>query len=296
MTARPNNRRSRRLSRWITGCAALLICASSNAEDTHQYSHLTPISIIIDDIGDHHASGERAIHLPGAITYAILPHTPFSKLLARAAHHNGKEVMIHLPMESMDGHKLGPGGLTLSMTHSEFDNTLHAAIDAVPHAIGLNNHMGSLLTRHPDQMAWLMNGIIERSLNYFIDSRTTRHTIALQVALEHQVPTRKRDVFLDDDPSPAAIEAQFQRMIRVAKKHGSAIAIGHPYDTTLSLLEHHLPRLHQYGLKLVPVSQLVHAPTPLRQYLAEPPKTSNKTSLVLNHHTLTHPPSQRLKY
>ncbi len=266
----------------------MLFSAPSHGETTPQTDHLIPISIIIDDIGDHLVSGERAIRLPGPITCAILPHTPFSKPLARTAYNSGKEIMIHMPMESMDKRKLGPGGLVLGMTRSKFNDTLRAAIGAVPHAIGLNNHMGSQLTRHSSHMGWLMAELKKQNLDYFVDSRTTHHTVALRVALENDIPTRKRDVFLDDDPSPEAIEAQFRRLIRVAKKYGSAIAIGHPYDSTLTILEHHLPILHEYGLKLVPVSQLIH--TPPQRYFAGPTKTPNQTSLVLNNHTPHTPP------
>lgn len=173
------------------------------------------------------------------------------------------------------------------MTRSQFNSTLRAAITAVPHAIGLNNHMGSLLTRHPGHMDWLMNELKEHDISYFIDSRTTHQTVALQLAKEHQVPSRKRDVFLDDDPSKEAVEKQFQRLIRVAKKHGGAIAIGHPYETTLTALEKHIPRLHEYGLVLVAASKMIYKPdiktTPTRR-LAEQtsPSPLANTSLVFN--------------
>ncbi|MDZ7803432.1 divergent polysaccharide deacetylase family protein [Thiohalophilus sp.] len=68
------------------------------------------VSIIIDDLGNQQRSGLRAIDLPGPVTYAILPHRPFTRLLARHAHRQNKEVMIHLPMEAETGAALGPGG------------------------------------------------------------------------------------------------------------------------------------------------------------------------------------------
>ncbi len=270
---------------WSTLWAALLLLSPSvnAAEDVAQEAPLIPISIIIDDLGTQHASGMRALELPGAVTYAFLPHTPHTHTLATHAHEHGKEIMVHMPMESMEGRRLGPDGLTLDMTQSTFTKTLFSAIQSVPYAVGLNNHMGSLLTRHPGHMEWLMSNLERSNIFYFIDSRTTHHTVALQLAKEHSIPSRRRDVFLDDDPSLEGIEVQLQRLIKVAKRKGSAIAIGHPYDTTLSLLEKAIPQLESEGLKLVPVSELIPA---ARQAMIKHEKS--KRALVLNMSTESH--------
>ena len=218
-------------------------------------------------------AGLRALQLPGAITYAFLPHTPHSRSLANAAHHLNREVMLHLPMQAMGSNKLGPGGLTLDMSRDQFNQTFLSDLKAVPHVVGINNHMGSLLTRHPGHMKWLMEEIKQQNGLYFIDSRTTHHTVARQIAYESQIPSRQRDVFLDDDPSPAAISKQFEILIKKAHKLGSAIGIGHPYENTLTILSQLIPRLENQNIKLVPTSQLVYQKpiTRLAEEESEPP-------------------------
>ncbi|HGX93921.1 MAG TPA: divergent polysaccharide deacetylase family protein [Candidatus Tenderia sp.] len=220
------------------------------------------IAIIIDDLGDQWRAGSRAINLPGSMTYAFLPHTPHAVELANKAHDQGKEVMLHLPMQSMDAKSLGPGGLTLDMSKALFVRAVRDDISAIPHVRGINNHMGSLLTRHPGHMQWLMEEINHHGDLFFIDSRTTHHTVAEQVARENHVPVQRRDVFLDDDPSPEAIAFQFHRLLKKARHEGMAIGIGHPYDTTLSLLEQVLPQLEEKGIKLVHASELFQSPPP----------------------------------
>ncbi len=279
--------RTHLLTLWLSGCAALFFSGFCNAAGTASNTPLIPISIIIDDLGDLHQKGLRAVHLPGKVTYAFLPHTPYSKLLARTAHHLGKEVMVHMPMESMGNLQLGRGGLTLRMTRQEFTQTLKTGIATVPHASGLNNHMGSLLTRHPGHMQWLMTTLKEMGPFYFIDSRTTNQTVALQLARENQIPARQRDIFLDDDASPAAVAEQFKRLIKQAKKNGSAVAIGHPYDATLTLLEEQLPRLETLGLKLVPISELLNIRKAPEQHLTDDIESNNdneKEHIIYNSH------------
>lgn len=215
------------------------------------------VGLIIDDLGDRLAEGERAIALPGAITYAILPQSPYSRHLAQIAHLSGKEVMVHQPMEAENGKALGPGGLTLHMTHREFLATLAANLESVPHARGLNNHMGSLLTRHPGHMAWLMEGLRKHGGLYFVDSTTTPFTVAQRLAVEYTLPNVRRNVFLDHDRDKSAIRGQFARFIDQAKSMGSAVAIGHPYPETLAVLEELLPTLQKQGVRLLPISALI---------------------------------------
>jgi polysaccharide deacetylase 2 family uncharacterized protein YibQ len=215
------------------------------------------IALIIDDIGDNLRLGLRAVRLPGNVTCAFLPHTTYARQLAVSAHRRDKEVMLHLPMQSEEGNALGPGGLTLNMTHAEFSRTIESDLKAIPYVSGINNHMGSLITQHPGDMLWLMQEINQHGHLFFVDSRTTEFTVAQQVAQESGVPNLRRDVFLDNDQHPAAIAAQFAHLIALAKHHGSAVAIGHPHPATLRFLEKRLPHLREQGVELVSVSELI---------------------------------------
>lgn len=216
---------------------------------------LPVISIIIDDMGRSWDPGMEVVKLPGPIACAFLPHAPHTRELALRAHAVNKEVILHLPMASMDLRPLDEGGITLDMTYEEFLRTFQEDLAAVPHVSGINNHMGSLITRHPGHMMWLMHEIRRHDQLFFVDSRTTVDTVARQVALESGVPTVDRDVFLDPDPSLKAVRYQFRRLLKLAKKNGSATAIGHPYPSTLQVLQEELVKLK--GVRLVPVSEVI---------------------------------------
>lgn len=215
------------------------------------------VALIIDDLGDRLEAGERALNLPGPVTYSFLPHTPYSKRLARRAHARGKEVMLHLPMEAVAGNRLGPGGVTLHMDRTQTLRTVRAALEAIPHARGLNNHMGSLLTRHPGHMGWLMGELRQRDGLYFVDSRTTTKSVAQRMAAERQVPHAARDIFLDHHHDEAFIRQQFAKLVRQARATGAAIGIGHPHAVTTATLGELLAGLHEQGVRLVPVSEVV---------------------------------------
>lgn len=214
-------------------------------------------SIIIDDIGYNLKNGQDIINLPFALTIAILPGTAQAKKLAQLANKKQKEVMLHLPMQSVAHHKHSPGTLVLHMTKSAFTKQLQLNLNSVPYVKGVNNHMGSLLTRHPGHMSWLMDELSLRGNLYFIDSKTSSKTVAKKVATEHNIPNLMRDVFLDPDSEEDTLRQQFDRFIKIINQQGYALAIAHPYPQTIKFLQQHLTELKQHGITLLPVSELI---------------------------------------
>ncbi len=216
------------------------------------------IAIIIDDLGYELEAGQRAIQLPGPVSFAVLPGTPRARTLALEAHKYGKEVLLHLPLQAKPNDSVQePMSINLDMNREEFRDTFELALSSVPYAIGVNSHRGSLLTRHPGHMQWLMEEIRARDNLFFIDSYTTHESVALQIAAEAGVNARKRDIFLDPDREPETVAREFERMKRLAVQRGSVVAIGHPYSATLDLLERELPNLAAEGYELVTISELL---------------------------------------
>lgn len=214
------------------------------------------ITLIIDDIGYNAALGEQAIALPGAVTFAVLPHTPHGKELAELAHQQGKEVMLHAPMSNLANMPLGPGALTEALDKENFLATLNEDIDAIPHLQGVNNHMGSALTEMDTQMQWVMEVLKAREL-YFVDSYTTANSVAGKIARELEIPTMTRNVFLDNVQNHEDIDRQFKKLLQLAREKGVAVGIGHPYKETLTYLEQALPLLEEEGIELITASQMI---------------------------------------
>ncbi|MCU7842286.1 MAG: divergent polysaccharide deacetylase family protein [Candidatus Thiodiazotropha sp. (ex Monitilora ramsayi)] len=270
--------RSLHVRLWLV--LTLMIPMFTEAETAVDVPERVRIALIIDDLGNQEVQGKKALALPGAITYAFLPQTPFAWQLASDAHRLNKEVMLHLPMESDLGNALGAGALTLEMSQAEFLQTLKRNLASIPFVAGVNNHMGSLLTRDPTAMRWLMNGLREAGL-FFIDSRTTDATVAERVARNQFVATARRHVFLDNVQERDAVRAQLTALIDMAREQGSAIGIGHPYPETLAILTEELPKLEAAGIELVPASSLVNQGSELWHASSSPSHKAAKNSKPL---------------
>ena len=216
------------------------------------------IAIIIDDLGYHLANGRRAIRLPGPVAYSFLPGAPRARALAEFANELGKEVLLHLPLQAHgDQDAYETVEISIDMSRARVGDVFSEALRSVPYVVGINSHRGSLLTRHPGHMQWLMEEIRERDELFFVDSYTHHESVALQIAHETGVDAVKRDVFLDPDRAPETVEREFERMKALARQRGQVVAIGHPYPATLELLERELPRLQAEGFELVTVRDLV---------------------------------------
>lgn len=239
----------------------LLISSLAIANVAHgaEFTDAQPlIAIIIDDLGNQKEPGQRVIALPGPVVCSLMPHTAYARFLAEEAYAAGKEVMLHLPMQPVEmGLHAVPGEINLDTSQSNMRQILTTDLNAVPHTVGVNNHMGSLITRHPGHMEWLMNELSRRGNLYFIDSYTTASSIAFEMALENGVPTARRNVFLDNEKSASSIAIAFAQLKKEAKEDGFAIAIGHPYTVTLDYLEKEIPLLAEQGFRLVPVSKIM---------------------------------------
>ena len=233
--------------------ALLLLFTSHTGAGVH-----ARIAIIIDDLGYQLIAGRRAIELPGPVAFGVIPGSPRASQLARHAHAQGKEVLVHLPLQANSDESLEePVSIDLDMSRKQLGSVFEQALQSVPHASGINSHRGSLLTRHPGHMRWLMEEIKAREDLYFVDSYTTHHSVALRIAEETGVQAIKRDVFLDPDRAPETVAREFERMKRLAVRRGQVVAIGHPYSATLDLLERKLPHLEREGFELVTVSELL---------------------------------------
>ena len=112
------------------------------------------------------------------------------------------------------------------------------------------------MTAEPLAMAWLM-GELQRRNKFFVDSRTSARTVAASEAQKIGLASVSRDIFLDNERTEPAITAQLAEAIARARKHGSAVVIGHPYPQTLAVLERELPKLKEQGIDWIDIKSMI---------------------------------------
>ncbi len=197
---------------------------------------LPKVAIIIDDMGYNEALGNDLINLPFALTYSFLPFAPYTRKLELAAHRAGKTVFLHLPLQPKGQEwNPGPGALFLQDPPELQKEKFAKCLAEVPHAVGVNNHMGSLFTEDKRAMSLLLKEINRKSL-VFIDSVTSARSVGHKTAQQAVVKSAKRNVFLDNTLDEQTICKQLELLVSIAERGGSAIGIAHPHPETVSAL------------------------------------------------------------
>lgn len=216
------------------------------------------LSIVIDDFGYRPQNENKILQMPLPISVAILPNAPYAREMAIKAHNQGREILIHLPMAPLSKQPLERDTLQPSMSSEEIQRIMRQAVNNVPYAKGMNNHMGSAMTSSFSGMQKVMQELDHYQL-YFLDSVTIGNSQAGRAAEGTHVKVIKRKVFLDDSQNEAAIRQQFNRAVELARRNGSAIAIGHPHPATIKVLQQMLPQLPA-DIVLVRPSALLNEP------------------------------------
>ncbi|MBC8459348.1 MAG: divergent polysaccharide deacetylase family protein [Deltaproteobacteria bacterium] len=215
------------------------------------------VGIIIDDLGYDSSLANAFIRLDLPLTFSVLPFTPNTGLIAQKARKEGREIMLHLPMEPISYPDVNPGDgvLMVSMDKEMILEILNRDLSQIPFIAGVNNHMGSRFTESEKKMMIVLTELKRRGL-YFIDSRTSGGSVAFEVAKRMALRTASRDIFLDNDLSENGLKIQMERLLSLARYKGWAICIGHPHKETLKLLKRYQSTLKN-NAQVVPVSNLV---------------------------------------
>ncbi|MCU6709522.1 divergent polysaccharide deacetylase family protein [Paenibacillus sp. J5C_2022] len=218
------------------------------------------VAVVIDDFGNGMTGTEEMLKLPVHFTVAVMPFMPTTKQDAEEAYRLGHDVIVHMPMEPNKGKKswLGPGALTTDLSDEEVRKRVEEAITNVPHAIGMNNHMGSKVTADERMMRIILTVCKERGL-FFLDSRTTSKTVVPKIAEEVGVPLLSNDVFLDDVYTEQHITKQVSQLNKLLHTKANCITIGHvgpPGKKTAAVLKQSIPRM-QSDAQFVKLSDMV---------------------------------------
>ena len=225
----------------------MLICQSALAGK---------LAIVIDDFGYRPKEENQVLQLPAPLSVAVLPDATHARQMASKAHQTGHEVLIHLPMAPLSKQPLEKNTLTPDMSSDQIARIIQLAVQHVPYAVGLNNHMSSKLTSSLPAMIKVMQ-VLNHYNFYFLDSRPIGNSQSIPASKGTHVRVLKRNVFLDDTQNDADIRKQFLRAIALARRNGSAIAIGHPHPATVRVLQQMLANLPA-DITLVRPSQLLN--------------------------------------
>lgn len=238
----------------MTGWLGLNGLATAQAATFCRRRQSLRIALLIDDIGFSRGVANRFLAIPADLTYAVLPHLPFSDLLAHEIQARGHEILLHQPMEPFDARlSPGPGAVYVGDSMQRIQDMVGQNIQSVPHIIGVNNHMGSRFTSSNREMLTALQVIKQEGL-FFVDSLTSHQSCAYRTARRIHMDTGRRDTFLDNSRRPTDIIHRLYQLVDHALFAGSAIGIGHPYPETAVAIHQFCTEIQDTRVEIVPIS------------------------------------------
>ncbi|MDD3103048.1 MAG: divergent polysaccharide deacetylase family protein [Candidatus Cloacimonetes bacterium] len=218
------------------------------------------ITIVVDDFGAISPGLlDDFLKLDTQVCFAIFPDQKYSVHTMQRAQIQGRESLIHVPMEPLGYPRIDPGDNAILVQHSEAQirRTLTQFIKDMPACMGINNHMGSLATTDPDVMQVVMKTLKEHD-KAFLDSRTSNVSVAYQTAQKSHIKAFCNDIFLDSpNINQSTMEAKLNRIIQLSKSQNHVIAITHCHSRDkLEYLQAFISRLKKAGFTLIPLSEV----------------------------------------
>lgn len=192
------------------------------------------LAIIIDDVSFPWQT--RSIkEIPYKVTPSFFPPTKGHPETVRLSH-EFEFAMIHLPMESKNYSSPEPETLNAADSSEVIEKRIKRIKELFPQMVYYNNHTGGSYTADYNAMDRLVK-IMKANGLVFVDSRTAGNSKAPEITKKYDMFLYSRDVFLDNSLDKNLIRTQLKEAVIKAKKHGYAIAIGHPHKNTLEVLK-----------------------------------------------------------
>ena len=193
---------------------------------------LPVLAIVIDEVGAYGAPVEDVAALSPMVTTSIIPSVEGSAEIAKKLKDSGREILVHMPMETYADFDEGPNPILRKMTDEEVRETALWHLSHFPGIVGVNNHLGSKVTRDQRIMGALMAELSDHGL-MFLDSRTTGKSVAEQVALDAGMLATRNHRFIDNEIATEAIMRELDHVAAQARRHGAAVALGNPHPATV---------------------------------------------------------------
>ncbi len=213
--------------------------------------------IIIDDVGYNLAQLKPFLELPFPLSIAILPQVEHSREAAESSRAAGKEILLHQPMQALGGANPGPGFIKPGMSSGEIEAVVAKNLDSIPEVAGMNNHMGSAMTRDMEGMRTVLDLAKRRGI-YYLDSLTAPDTATAALSRELSMPYWERDVFLDNSGDRQSILKAIDDGKKTAASKGAAVLIGHVWSAELAqTLADVYPQLVEQGYSLSTISRFM---------------------------------------
>ncbi len=218
------------------------------------------IAIIINGIGLNAKTTNIAItSLPGEINLGFSPYGRELQKWMNKSRTYGHEGLLMIPTEPLSYPNDDPGPHTLMTNAPSRDNLkrLDWLLSQVTGYVGVINEMGSKFTTSEDDVLPILNSLKERGL-MFLDSRSTRFSVAAKVARRLSMPRALNNLYIDNNINSKDIRANLAKLENTARTYGVALGVANAVPLSIKEIALWSKSLSARGFQLAPVTAIVN--------------------------------------
>jgi uncharacterized protein len=217
------------------------------------------VAIVVVNLGLSRTQTDAAIaRLPVNVTLAFDSQSPVVGAWCSRARQVGHETLLMIPMEPFDYPRSDPGPNTLLTTLPNTDNLirLQNSMREATGYVGITTISGSRFTTNLEKLDPVLDLLKRRGL-MILDAHLVPHSAVPDIARERKIPVAVSVEQLDQNLSPAAIDAALAQLEKTARLGGRAIGVTSAYPIMLDKLQAWTKGLPDRGIALAPVSAMV---------------------------------------
>ncbi|HVP13901.1 MAG TPA: divergent polysaccharide deacetylase family protein [Terriglobales bacterium] len=225
------------------------------------------LALVLFGFGEDVAAARRFFALPVTFAAAIVPGSPGTTSLVRAAKERGREIVLHVPIEPVNYPTLNPGRGTLlvTMKPDEVTGTVRRWLDQSEPVVGAANAMGSLGTQDGELMGAIFRELKRRRVP-FIHVQPTAGAVCRALTGQMGVIYDEPDAVLDLEArakSTKELDRRWAAILAQARARGREMVWVRATPRTLEWLRRACTAKRLGGVELVPLSRVIRKPAML---------------------------------
>jgi polysaccharide deacetylase 2 family uncharacterized protein YibQ len=225
------------------------------------YTGTARMALIVENLED--TSYQIAVSLLSfsePLSVSIIPGSKKAALIAQLADQHRKEVIIRLPLESQGSMpaSVAQSAIMVHFSKDAINAMAESAVHDIPNFTGFTNALGSRACEDSRVMNIILANI-RKQHGYFIETRTTKNSVAASVATALDCPFTEVNARIEKRTAPD-IAAELRRLGAGAQVNGTMAASVTASKQLADALTEARAWFRQNGIKLVFVSEIVKHP------------------------------------
>jgi polysaccharide deacetylase 2 family uncharacterized protein YibQ len=225
------------------------------------------LALVLFGFGDDLDEARRVFDLPVPFAVALAPDTKASGAMFRAAHEQGREVVLHIPLEPVNYPQLnpGPGTLLVTLKPDRATGTMRRWLDQSGQVVAVANHMGSLATQDMTLMGAVYRELKRRHLP-FIHLQPAAGAVCRSLAADMGVMYDEPDAVLDTEAratTAKALDRRWGEILEQARTHARTAVWVRVTPLTREWLRRATTAKRLDGVDLAPLSGVIRRPAVL---------------------------------